>query len=155
MAVFNVTPHKAGSYFNKIECFCFTGAAAQAGRDAELPVVFFIDPAIDDDPDLKKLTTITLSYTFYPAGKVPVEAAGRAVGKSKRTERSTAMADTHAKHHDYHLVDPSPWPAVGATGAFIMAIGAINWMHSIVADLGHARRHGRSCSTPCSCGGAT
>ena len=41
------------------------------------------------------------------------------------------MADTHAKHHDYHLVDPSPWPAVGATGAFIMAIGAINWMHSI------------------------
>src|SRR5690242_5510381 len=39
------------------------------------------------------------------------------------------MADTHAKQHDYHLVNPSPWPAVGATGAFIMAIGAIRWMH--------------------------
>ena len=39
------------------------------------------------------------------------------------------MADSHAKHHDYHLVDPSPWPAVGATGAFIMAVGAIRWMH--------------------------
>jgi cytochrome c oxidase subunit III len=39
------------------------------------------------------------------------------------------MADAHVKHHDYHLVDPSPWPAVGATSAFIMAIGAIGWMH--------------------------
>lgn len=41
------------------------------------------------------------------------------------------MADTHAKHHDYHLVNPSPWPAVGATSAFIMAVGLIIWMKSI------------------------
>ncbi|MGE0006147.1 MAG: cytochrome c oxidase subunit 3 [Parvibaculaceae bacterium] len=39
------------------------------------------------------------------------------------------MADAHAKNHDYHLVDPSPWPAVGAAGAFILAVGAILWMH--------------------------
>jgi cytochrome c oxidase subunit 3 len=39
------------------------------------------------------------------------------------------MAESHAKHHDYHLVEPSPWPAVGATAVFIMAIGAIMWMH--------------------------
>jgi cytochrome c oxidase subunit III len=39
------------------------------------------------------------------------------------------MADAHAKHHDYHLVDPSPWPAVGAVSAFVMAVGAITWMH--------------------------
>jgi cytochrome c oxidase subunit III len=39
------------------------------------------------------------------------------------------MADAHVKHHDYHLVDPSPWPAVGATAAFFMAVGAIGWMH--------------------------
>jgi cytochrome c oxidase subunit III len=39
------------------------------------------------------------------------------------------MADAHVKHHDYHLVDPSPWPAIGATSAFIIAIGAIGWMH--------------------------
>jgi cytochrome c oxidase subunit 3 len=39
------------------------------------------------------------------------------------------MADAHAKHHDYHLVDPSPWPAVGSVGAFILAVGAITWMH--------------------------
>ena len=39
------------------------------------------------------------------------------------------MAEAHAKHHDYHLVEPSPWPAIGATAAFIMAVGAISWMH--------------------------
>jgi cytochrome c oxidase subunit 3 len=39
------------------------------------------------------------------------------------------MSDAHAKHHDYHLVDPSPWPAVGAAAAFILAVGAIMWMH--------------------------
>ncbi len=38
-------------------------------------------------------------------------------------------ADAHAKHHDYHLVDPSPWPAVGAVSVFILAVGAISWMH--------------------------
>ncbi|MFZ5676793.1 MAG: cytochrome c oxidase subunit 3 [Pseudomonadota bacterium] len=39
------------------------------------------------------------------------------------------MADAHAKNHDYHLVDPSPWPVVGAGSAFILAVGAIIWMH--------------------------
>jgi cytochrome c oxidase assembly protein subunit 11 len=75
MAVFNVTPHKAGSYFNKIECFCFTAQRLEAGQSIEMPVAYFIDPAITDDADLKKLTTITLSYTFYPADKAPVEAS--------------------------------------------------------------------------------
>ena len=41
------------------------------------------------------------------------------------------MADTHAKHHDYHLVNPSPWPVVGATFGFIMAVGLIIWMRSM------------------------
>jgi cytochrome c oxidase subunit 3 len=39
------------------------------------------------------------------------------------------MADSHTKNHDYHLVDPSPWPAIGATAAFILAVGAVVWMH--------------------------
>ncbi len=43
------------------------------------------------------------------------------------------MADAHAKHHDYHLVDPSPWPIVGSVSAFIMAVGAISWMHHAFA----------------------
>ena len=39
------------------------------------------------------------------------------------------MADAHAKHHDYHLVSPSPWPVIGAVAAFITAVGAVTWMH--------------------------
>ena len=45
----------------------------------------------------------------------------------------TAMATAQVKHHDYHLVDPSPWPIVGAVSAFIMAVGAICWMHHLFA----------------------
>ncbi len=39
------------------------------------------------------------------------------------------MADSHAPNHNYHLVDPSPWPIVGAVSAFILAVGAVLWMH--------------------------
>ena len=51
------------------------------------------------------------------------------------------MADAHAKNHDYHLVAPSPWPAIGAVSAFIAAVGAVTWMHggtSIVLGIGLA-----------------
>src|SRR3954451_14194495 len=43
------------------------------------------------------------------------------------------MADAHAKHHDYHLVDPSPWPVIGSVSAFILAVGLISWMHKMFA----------------------
>ncbi len=46
------------------------------------------------------------------------------------------MADTHAKHHDYHLVNPSPWPAVGSVGAFVTAVGLIVWMRSMHGGAG-------------------
>lgn len=68
MASYNVTPHKAGLYFNKLECFCFTERIVQAGATKKLPVVFFIGPELNDESNMDDVRTITLSYTFYETG---------------------------------------------------------------------------------------
>ena len=65
-ASFNVTPTQAGAYFTKIQCFCFTQQTLQPGQEVRMPVLYYVDPKILDDPDNKDTQEITLSYTFYP-----------------------------------------------------------------------------------------
>ena len=74
-AVYNVTPYKIGSYFSKTECFCFQEEKLGAGESARMPVIFYVDPKMTDDPETREVRTITLSYTFFPEAGVAPEAA--------------------------------------------------------------------------------
>jgi cytochrome c oxidase assembly protein subunit 11 len=65
-AAYNIFPEITASYFNKIECFCFTEQVLEPGQTAELALSFFIDPEIVRDQDAKRVTNVTVSYTFYP-----------------------------------------------------------------------------------------
>lgn len=69
-AVYNVTPEIAGSYFNKIECFCFTEQQLKPGEEVIMPVSFFIDPEIVKDKSGRTVNEITLSYVFYAKKRV-------------------------------------------------------------------------------------
>lgn len=76
-ASFNVFPYAAGGYFTKIECFCFTQQVLQPGETVQMPVSFYVDPEIVDDPEGKFVREIVLSYTFHetplPADQAALE----------------------------------------------------------------------------------
>lgn len=75
-ATFNVEPEQAGKYFNKIQCFCFTEQTLAPGQEVTMPVLYFVDPAMLEDPNMKGVEQITLSYTFHRSQE-PLAAASK------------------------------------------------------------------------------
>jgi len=86
IATFNVQPALAGAYFVKLECFCFTEQTVGPGESRESAVVFYVDPGLAQDPNVKDLPSITLSYTYFPA-------KGGKLSASPERAGSTAVAD--------------------------------------------------------------
>ncbi len=70
-ATYNVTPHSAGQYFNKLECFCFQDRIIAPHEEADLPVVYFVDPDFTRDPETRGIDTLTLSYTYFRSVNAP------------------------------------------------------------------------------------
>ena len=67
VATYSVTPGQVAPYFSKIQCFCFEEQKLNAGEEVDMPVFFFIDPEFANDPLMRGIEQVTLSYTFFKA----------------------------------------------------------------------------------------
>ncbi len=99
-ATYNVSPDTAGQYFRKIECFCFTEQTLAPGQSVDMPVIYYVDPEILNDPSANRISEITLSYTFFEVDKVVDKTVTAAVsddGFAVAAERRVQGAQTSRK----------------------------------------------------------
>jgi cytochrome c oxidase assembly protein subunit 11 len=89
-ASYNVAPYAAGSYFTKIDCFCFTMQVLEPGERVQMPVTFYVDPEIVGDLDTRHVREITLSYTMHRA-EVPAEEQTSAAPVARVAEAPTGL----------------------------------------------------------------
>lgn len=87
-AIYNVTPPKVGRYFHKVQCFCFGEQMLEPGQEMSMPVMFYIDPEFVKDPEMEDVTTITLSYTFFPAESEELDKALEAFYNSEKADKT-------------------------------------------------------------------
>lgn len=92
LATYNVTPHKAGPYFTKLECFCFEDTVYAPGEVIELPVVYFVDARVDEERRMDDLHTVTLSYTFYETDEAPTGQAPDVTAQSDQPSQLDATS---------------------------------------------------------------
>jgi cytochrome c oxidase assembly protein subunit 11 len=83
IATFNVLPELSGQFFVKIQCFCFAEQTIEPGQSVEAPVVFYIDPALAASSELRRLSTISLSYTVFPAKNLAQSDAATVTARSE------------------------------------------------------------------------
>lgn len=112
VATYNVIPPKAALYFNKIQCFCFEEQRLEPQEEIDMPVFFFIDPAMLDDPALKNINSIVLSYTFFKTGEEEIEAPASHNTAASASAGATVSATVSTPPN---LKPPAAAPA--ATGA--------------------------------------
>jgi cytochrome c oxidase assembly protein subunit 11 len=107
-AAFNVDPPAAGIHFNKIACFCFTEQTLQPGESVDMPVTFYVDPALATDKDAASIKVIVLSYTFFPG----VEAKPTKASEAKPTKASEAKPTKASEAKPTKASEAKPTKAV-------------------------------------------
>ena len=83
-AVYNVGPPSIGAYFDKVACFCFSDQTLKPHQTLEMPVVFFLDPALEKDETMDGVAEVVLSYTFYKQRAAEAQAVAVKDEKSRR-----------------------------------------------------------------------